>query len=92
MQVKRAQTHLLEHLYSHVTNLGTAEGGENLLDEEPEVMQRRAAGQKSLQVCCCGLLMPEAAGWCCSNIILLGDIAGLKSRQSSHNRACGLVV
>ena len=51
--MKRAQTHLLEHLYSHVTNLGTAEGGDNLLDEDPDVMQRRAAGQKSLQVSLC---------------------------------------
>ncbi|KAK9789380.1 hypothetical protein WJX73_005043 [Symbiochloris irregularis] len=45
--VKRAQGHLLEFLYSHVTQLGGIEA-ENLLDEDPGIMQRRAAGKKSL--------------------------------------------
>ena len=36
-----------------MTSLSSAEGGDNLLDEEPEIMQRRAAGQKSLQVSPC---------------------------------------
>lgn len=51
MQVKRAQTHLLEHLYSHMNNLGSAEG-DGLLDEDPQIAQRRAAGKASLQVRC----------------------------------------
>ena len=40
-QVKRAQAHLLEQLYSH---LSTLSGGdtEALLEEDPEVSQRRA--------------------------------------------------
>ena len=43
--MKRAQGHLLEFLYSYVTNLGGAEA-ENLLDEDPAIMQRRAAAKQ----------------------------------------------
>lgn len=42
VQVKRAETHLLEELYGHMTNLSSLEQ-DTLLDEEPDTMQRRAA-------------------------------------------------
>lgn len=41
-QVKRAERHLLEELYAYMTNLSSIEQ-ETLLDEEPDIMQRRAA-------------------------------------------------
>lgn len=40
MQVKRAQAHLLEHLYGAVTSLGGAEA-EYLLEEDPESIMGR---------------------------------------------------
>lgn len=45
MQVKRAQGHLLEFLYNYVTNLNGVEA-ENLLDEDPGIMQKRAAAKQ----------------------------------------------
>lgn len=40
VQVKRAQAHLLEHLYGAVTSLGGAEA-EYLLEEDPESIMGR---------------------------------------------------
>ncbi len=48
MQVKRAQAHLLEHLYSAVTTLGGAEA-EFLLEEDSDSVVKR---EKLKQVKC----------------------------------------
>ena len=50
--MKKAQTHLLEHLYSHMNELKEGVEGEGLLEEDPQTAQRRAAGKQSLQVRC----------------------------------------
>jgi hypothetical protein len=46
VQVKRAQAHLLEQLYAH---LSTLSGGdtESLLEEDPEVSHRRARAKQA---------------------------------------------
>lgn len=44
-QVKRAEGHLLEALYGHITSLGKFET-DSLLEEDPDTMQRRAATRK----------------------------------------------
>ena len=41
-QVKRAERQMLEELYGHMTSLQSIEQ-ETLLNEDPEIMQRRAA-------------------------------------------------
>ena len=40
--MKRAERHLLEELYAYMTNLESI-AADTLLDEEPELKQRRAA-------------------------------------------------
>lgn len=68
-QVKRAQAHLLEHLYSAVTTLGGAEA-EFLLEEESDSVVKR---EKLKQVWCITLLVehlrlimhPLAPHTCC---------------------------
>lgn len=47
-QVKRAEGHLLEALYGHITSLGKFET-DSLLEEDPDTMQRRAATRKALE-------------------------------------------
>jgi dynamin GTPase len=47
-QVKRAQNHLLEALYAHISSLSQFET-EVLLEESPEIVQRRAATTKALK-------------------------------------------
>lgn len=42
LQVKRAEKQMLEELYAHMSSLQSFEK-ENLMDEEPELMQKRAA-------------------------------------------------
>ncbi len=42
MQVKRSERQMLEELYDHMQGLQSFER-ETLMDEEPEIMQRRAA-------------------------------------------------
>ena len=42
MQVKRAERQMLEELYGHMSGLQSFEK-ETLMDEEPEIKQRRAA-------------------------------------------------
>lgn len=44
-QVKRAEQHLLEALYGHISSLGKFES-DTLLEEDPDTMQRRAATRK----------------------------------------------
>lgn len=44
-QVKRAEKHLLEALYGHISSLGKFEA-DTLLEEDPDIMQRRAATRK----------------------------------------------
>ena len=44
-QVKRAEKHLLEALYGHISSLGKFES-DTLLEEDPDIMQRRAATKK----------------------------------------------
>ena len=61
--MKRAQTHLLEHLYSHINSMANAEG-DGLLDEDPQTAQRRAAGKASLQVSCGQSLQSRGTAWC----------------------------
>ena len=46
-QVKRAEAHLLEQLYAHMTDLQRFEA-ESLLDEDPDLLQRRAATKQAL--------------------------------------------
>ncbi|DBA91528.1 hypothetical protein WJX77_008361 [Trebouxia sp. C0004] len=46
-QVKRAEKHLLEALYGHISSLGKFES-DTLMEEDPDVMQRRAATKKAL--------------------------------------------
>lgn len=43
--MKRAEGHLLEALYGHITSLGKFET-DSLLEEDPDTMQRRAATRK----------------------------------------------
>jgi hypothetical protein len=43
--VKRAEKHLLEALYGHISSLGKFES-DTLMEEDPDVMQRRAATKK----------------------------------------------
>ncbi len=45
LQVKRAEKHLLEALYGHISSLGKFES-DTLLEEDPDIMQRRAASKK----------------------------------------------
>lgn len=45
LQVKRAEKHLLEALYGHISSLGKFES-DTLMEEDPDVMQRRAATKK----------------------------------------------
>lgn len=45
VQVKRAEQHLLEALYGHISSLGKFES-DTLLEEDPDTMQRRAATRK----------------------------------------------
>ena len=45
VQVKRAEKHLLEALYGHISSLGKFES-DTLLEEDPDIMQRRAATKK----------------------------------------------
>lgn len=45
LQVKRAEGHLLEALYGHISGLGKLES-DSLLEEDPDTMQRRAATRK----------------------------------------------
>lgn len=47
-QVKRAEKHLLEALYGHISSLGKFES-DTLLEEDPDIMQRRAATKKALE-------------------------------------------
>ena len=47
LKVKRAERQMLEELYSHMSGLQSFEK-ETLLDEEPEIMQRRAAVKQVL--------------------------------------------
>ncbi|KAL3150906.1 hypothetical protein ABBQ32_000657 [Trebouxia sp. C0010 RCD-2024] len=47
-QVKRAEQHLLEALYGHISSLGKFES-DTLLEEDPDTMQRRAATRKALE-------------------------------------------
>ncbi len=56
VQVKRAQAHLLEHLYSAVTTLGGAEA-EYLLEEDSDSAVKR---EKLKQVMHC----PACCEWC----------------------------
>lgn len=43
--MKRAEKHLLEALYGHISSLGKFES-DTLMEEDPDVMQRRAATKK----------------------------------------------
>ena len=43
--MKRAEKHLLEALYGHISSLGKFEA-DTLLEEDPDIMQRRAATRK----------------------------------------------
>ena len=43
--MKRAEQHLLEALYGHISSLGKFES-DTLLEEDPDIMQRRAASKK----------------------------------------------
>lgn len=45
LQVKRAQAHLLEHLYSEMTSLGGAEA-EFLLEEDSDTVLKREGLKK----------------------------------------------
>lgn len=45
LQVKRAEGHLLEALYGHISGLGKFET-DSLLEEDVDTMQRRAATKK----------------------------------------------
>ncbi len=60
--MKRAEAHLLEQLYAHMSDLQSFEA-ESLLDEDPDLLQRRAATKQAflfLKLCflqCTGSLL-----------------------------------
>ena len=65
MQVKRAEKHLLEALYGHISSLGKFES-DTLMEEDPDVMQRRAATKKvcmPAEPSCTNLQSWAAAGY-----------------------------
>lgn len=49
LQVKMAQENLLQHLYTYATHLNPLEL-EAMLNEDPELMQKRAAAQMTVKV------------------------------------------
>lgn len=49
LQVKMAQENLLQHLYTYATHLNPLEL-EAMLNEDPELMQKRAAAQMAVKV------------------------------------------
>ncbi len=57
LQVKRAQAHLLEHLYGAMTGLGGAEA-EYLLEEDPESVMGREKLKKVRLICSYPAYMP----------------------------------
>ena len=64
VQVKRAEQHLLEALYGHISSLGKFES-DTLLEEDADTMQRRAATRKvclsaCFNPCCLFALSPPA--------------------------------
>ena len=79
-QVKRAQAHLLEHLYSAVTTLGGAEA-EFLLEEESESVVKREKLKKV------PALRGPAMHW---DIICKICDGGHHAGSSSAHHVCGL--
>lgn len=61
LQVKMAQENLLQHLYTYATHLNPLEL-EAMLNEDPELMQKRAAAQMAVKVPTTCLPVPMALG------------------------------
>lgn len=64
VKVKRAEQHLLEALYGHISGLGKFES-DTLMEEDPDTMQRRAGTRKVCLSALLQALLPACPQPCC---------------------------